>query len=169
MKRAIVLFPDFYNMDVIQEIRENHDPLVHCIAPHLTLVFPFESDLSTDELQQHCDARLKGMKSFHILLKGITGDFRDGYLFLNVKEGNDSVIELHDRLYSGVLERFLCRKITYCPHLTVGKLQNPRDFENALDRLSHCEETFEAVIDKVCVECIDDLSNSKIELSSGLI
>lgn len=169
MKRAIILFPDFYNMDMIQEIRGNYDPLVHRIAPHLTLVFPFESDLSTDALQRHCDSSLKGMRSFHILLKGITGDFRDGYIFLNVKEGNDSIIELHDRLYSGVLERFLCRKMTYCPHLTVGNLQNPRDFENALNRLSRCEETFEAVIDKVCVECIDDLEKSKAELSFGLI
>lgn len=33
MKRAIVLFPDFYKMNMIQEIRGNYDPLVHRISP----------------------------------------------------------------------------------------------------------------------------------------
>ena len=50
MKRAIVLFPKFQNIDAIQSIRERFDPLAKYIAPHITIVFPFESALSTAEL-----------------------------------------------------------------------------------------------------------------------
>ena len=34
MKRAIVLFPKFQNIDAIQSIRERFDPLAKYIAPH---------------------------------------------------------------------------------------------------------------------------------------
>lgn len=56
---------------------------------------------------------LKGIKKFSIQLKEFTGDFRNGYLFLNIKKENDHIIELHDKLYSGILDVFLYRKATY--------------------------------------------------------
>ena len=93
-------------MDAIQTIREKYDPLAHCIAPHITLVFPFDSNLPADELILHFSEALSGMKRFRLQLKRITGDFRDGYLFLDVKRGNDQIIELHDKLYDGILQRF---------------------------------------------------------------
>ena len=107
MKRAIVLFPKFDNIDAIQAVRERFDPLAKYIAPHITLVFPFDSALSTEELREHMARTLQGVKRFPVQLRGITGDFREGYLFLNVKRGNDSIIDLHDRLYQGALEPFL--------------------------------------------------------------
>lgn len=164
MKRAIVLFPKFRNMDVIQGIREKYDPLANYIAPHITLVFPFESERSTEELREHLVPSLKGLQRFKILLSDVTGDFREGYLFLNVKRGNDDIIDLHDRLYSGVLEPFLLRKATFCPHMTVGRLELPSRFDTALEELGSMKEHFEAVIDAVCVESIDSFERSSTEL-----
>ena len=47
-KRAIILFPKFCsNTDLIQDIRDRYDPLASKIAPHITLVFPFESEISS--------------------------------------------------------------------------------------------------------------------------
>ena len=135
MKRAIVLFPKFDNIDAIQAVRERFDPLAKFIAPHITIVFPFESELSAKELREHLDCALEGVKKFNVRLTGITGDFRDGYLFLNVKQGNDPIIDLHDRLYRGVLEPFLFRKVTYCPHMTVGRVEEKTEFDQALDTL----------------------------------
>lgn len=168
MKRAIVLFPKFRNMEAIQAIRERFDPLVEYIAPHITLVFPFESALSTDELKAHLSHTLAGMRPFTVRLNGVTGDFRDGYLFLNVKQGNDSIIDLHDRLYSGALEPFLLRKVTYCPHITVGRVLEPSAFDRALEELAGFQESFEAEIDKVYVENIDSSDRSTIELIFAL-
>lgn len=164
MKRAIVLFPKFNNIDAIQAIRERFDPLASSIAPHITLVFPFESELSTDELREHLVRALKGVKTFEILLNGITGDFRDGYLFLNVKRGNDEIIDLHDKLYRGVLEQYLFRKVTYCPHVTVGRLEQPTEFDQALEELAGFSEQFKVEIDRISVENIDSHEQSMIEL-----
>ncbi|PKM39428.1 MAG: 2'-5' RNA ligase [Firmicutes bacterium HGW-Firmicutes-9] len=164
MKRAIVLFPKFSNIEAIQAVRERFDPLANYIAPHITLVFPFESTLSTVELKAHLRHTLAGMKQFAVSLSGVTGDFRDGYLFLNVKQGNDNIIDLHDRLYSGALEPFLFRKVTYCPHITVGRVEEPSAFDLALEELADFQERFVAEIDKVYVENIDSGDRSSIEL-----
>lgn len=168
MKRAAILFPKFHNINLIDNIREKYDPLANYIAPHISIVFPFESDLSTDALKEHFNKSLKGMKKFNIQLRGITGDYRDGYLFLNVKKGNDNIIELHDKLYSEILGSFLWRNVTYCPHLTVGMLPNHKEFDTALDELDCYDETFEAVIDRIYVENIDSNENSIIEFSFTL-
>lgn len=168
MKRAIILFPKFNNIHIIDEIREKYDSLSNCIEPHITIVFPFESDISTKELKSHFNEYLKGIKKFRVKLKDITGDFRDGYLFLNVKSGNDQIIELHDKLYSGILKEFLYRKITYSPHLTVGRIADQIDFDNAVDELSYYRESFETIIDKIFVENIDENQNSIIEFSFDL-
>lgn len=168
MKRAIILFPDFDNIPILQRIRAKYDPLANYIGPHITLVFPFESDLSTDDLKVHLRATLKGIKKFPVRLNDFSGDFRDGYLFLNVKEGNDRIILLHDQLYRGILQDFLFRKVTFCPHLTVGRLYQPDEFDKALDELSTCSESFHAIIDKIYIESIDALEHSAIEFSFDL-
>ena len=164
MKRAIVLFPKFENIDAIQAVRERFDPLASFIAPHITLVFPFESELSTQEIGDHVRRAIEGVKRFPVQLSSVTGDFRDGYLFLNVKRGNDSIIDLHDRLYSGALEPFLFRKVTYCPHMTVGRIEAQAEFDQALETLGDFTTRFEAQIDRVYVENIDSHERSTIEL-----
>lgn len=168
MKRAIILFPKFNNIHIINTIREKYDPLSNYIEPHITIIFPFESDISTKELKNHFNESLKGIKKFNVKLKDITGDFRDGYLFLNVKRGNDQIIELHDKLYTGILKEFLYRKITYSPHLTVGRVGDQIEFDNAVNELSYYDESFETIIDKIFVENIDENENSIIEFSVDL-
>lgn len=168
MKRSIILFPSFDNINIIKSIREKYDPLANCIAPHITIVFPFDSDISTEDLKLHFNKVLKGIKKFNVKLKDFTGDFRDGYLFLNVKKGNDNIIELHDKLYSEILESFLFRKVTYCPHLTVGRLHQQIEFDKAMDELGCYGESFETVIDKIYIENIDITEHSTIEFSFNL-
>ena len=164
MKRAIVIFPKFDNIDAIQAVRERFDPLASFIAPHITLVFPFESELSTQEIGDHVRRAIEGVKRFPVQLSSVTGDFRDGYLFLNVKRGNDAIIDLHDKLYRGVLEQYLFRKVTYCPHVTVGRLEQPTEFDQALEELAGFSEQFKVEIDRISVESIDSHEQSMIEL-----
>ncbi len=168
MKRSVILLPGFDNIGTVAGIREKYDPLVHCIAPHITLVFPFESELPLETLKAHIQTALSGVKRFGVLLQGITGDFRDGYLFLNVKRGNDQIIALHDTLYGGILEQFLSRKITYCPHLTVGRLLDPLAFDRAVSALCRFGESFETVIGKVYVEKTGADGKSVVECSFEL-
>ena len=51
--RAIHIFPEFSNMESIDNLRAKYDPLFSLIQPHVTLVFPFESTITTAVLAQH--------------------------------------------------------------------------------------------------------------------
>ena len=66
-------------------------------------------------------------------------------------------------LYRDALEPFLFRKVTYCPHITVGRIEEQSAFDSALDALGSFHESFEAVIDRVYVENIDPFEQSLIE------
>ena len=164
MKRAIVLYPKFAGSEKIQSMRQVFDPLANYIEPHITLVFPFESALSTQEISDHVRSAIHGVKRFTVRLSGFVGDLPDGYLFLRVKQGNDHIVELHDRLYSGALRSFLYRKILYCPHITVGKVEDLAPFEDALAKLDDITTIFECEIRQVFVENIDSCAQSSTEL-----
>ncbi|WP_369010063.1 hypothetical protein [Alkalihalobacillus sp. TS-13] len=45
-------------------MRSKYDPLFDKISPHITLVFPFESTLSTDECISHLKGSLFGCIPF---------------------------------------------------------------------------------------------------------
>lgn len=160
--RSICIFPEFHNVEEIEVLREKYDPLHSFIPPHITLVHPFMSNLTLHELIEHINSCLVGIKPFEIRLQNVTGA-PDHYLFLNVKKGNDSIIELRDRLYSGILEKYLVRDLSYMPHLTVGKLNTEREFNKALDVTLSFKTEFAATAYKIAVEQIAEDGTSIIE------
>lgn len=162
INRAIVIFPNFDNVELIEGIRKKYDPLCDYIAPHLTLIFPFQSDLTTRELINHLENQLKGLSPFELVLKGVTGA-SDGYVFLDVKIGNDKVIELHDKLYKGILEPYHNRYIPYIPHITIAKLNDSKEQGLVVDELLDFDVEFCTIIDKLTIEIIDDAEHSILE------
>lgn len=167
MQRAIHIFPEFENKLLIEEVRKKFDPLYGLVPPHITLVFPFESEIPTSRIEQHVRDKLVGVCPFSIQLKGITATL-DNHLFLNVKKGNDSIIELHDRLYSGLLSGFMNRRYTYTPHLTVGRFNDESELQTALDDTKSFEACFDIVVTKVASEIIESNGNSTIEFIVSL-
>ncbi|KQU13696.1 2'-5' RNA ligase [Bacillus sp. Leaf13] len=167
MQRAILIFPTFENMNLIEEVRKKYDPLFGLVPPHITLVFPFESEISSSRLKQHIKNVLSGVNPFTVKLKGITGSLNN-YLFLNVKKGNDNIIELHDRLYSGPLFEFMSRQHTYSPHLTVGRLKNDIELLNALNDTISFVENFETIINEITSVIIESNGDSTIEFKVTL-
>lgn len=167
MQRAIHIFPEFENKNLIEEVRKKFDPLFGLVPPHITLVFPFESKISSSRLEQHVKDALVGVCPFPVQLKGITATL-DNYLFLNVKKGNDHIIELHDRLYSGLLFEFMSRRHTYFPHLTVGRLKNDIELQTALDDTESFQASFDTVVTKVTSEIIESNGDSTIEFIVSL-
>jgi 2'-5' RNA ligase len=153
LDRAIVVFPTFDNGAIIDALRHRYDPLAAVIAPHITLVFPFRSDIAPAALRQHIAEAVAGMRPFPVRLHAITGHAGE-YLFLNVKRGNDELIALHDRLYTGMLTPFLAPEFTFAPHLTVGRLADQHAFRSAL-REAHAERAvFAATVRAVAVHAI---------------
>ncbi|RIW33331.1 2'-5' RNA ligase family protein [Bacillus salacetis] len=167
MKRSITVFPEFENNHLIQELRRKYDPLHNLIPSHITLVFPFTSNIAGDCLKEHMAEKLLGVEPFEIKLKEITGDNGE-YLFLNVKTGNDQLIRIHDLLYSGILKGFLFRRVSYNPHLTVGRLPGTQDFDRALRDTENFNEEFRTVIKKIIIETIEEDGRSNPEFCYNL-
>lgn len=146
MPRAIVIFPKLDGMGVVEHFREQYDPLAHFIPAHITLVFPFKDNISDEALLSHLQQTVHSLATFEVKLRGVTGS--DGeYLFLNVKRGNDELIDLHDRLYTGPLAKHLSAEHTYIPHLTLGRIFETNQWKAALKQLSGFSETFSFRVD----------------------
>lgn len=167
ISRAIVLYPKFNNLEYIDEIREKYDPLYKFIAPHLTLVFPFKSELTTAELVEHLTRNLKETVPFELVAKGITGA-SGGYVFLDVKVGNDNVIDLHDKLYSGILKSHHNRFIPYQPHITIANIKDDSSHRNVVEELADFNIEFRARIDRVAIEIIDGTDKAMLEYEHRL-
>lgn len=149
IRRAIVAIPAL-PAEPISKLRRRYDPLTALIPPHLTLVFPFESALSPLELQHHVTAAVAGIAPLPLRLAGITGNECE-YLFLNVKRGNDALIELHDRLYTGPLSEYRSIEHTFVPHLTIGRLPNLAAFRQALALAATLDVVVETVVAAITI------------------
>ena len=95
-----MIFPEFDNMDVIDNIRQKYDPLAKLVRPHITIVFPFKLQLENEELSKTLDVRLKKIEPFTIELQGVSKreDRFGNYLFLDVVKGEDTIRKIHDLL-----------------------------------------------------------------------
>jgi 2'-5' RNA ligase len=166
-RRVVVIFPPARDLEPIAPLRRRFDPLAALVPPHITLVFPFESELSTPQVRAHVEQAIGGIGSFPLRLGGITGS-EARYLLLNVKRGNDAIIELHDRLYTGPLGDHLSLKHTYVPHLTVGRLPTAQAFEAALAAATAMDVGIETVASAVSVYRVEADSTRPLELEVPL-
>lgn len=171
-KRCIMIFPEFADGDAINAIRKKYDPLANHVRPHITLVFPFDSDLQPKELKEHLTGALLNVTPFDIVLRGITPVKGHGnYLFLNIESGREEILEIHKRLYTGLLEKFLPAWLQsggYYPHLTVGNIENEEKYKAAIEETSQMKEAFETTVDTISVEIIDENQDSIIEVEISL-
>jgi 2'-5' RNA ligase len=155
-KRVVVAFPRVPSAALwgpILSVRDRFDPLAARIAPHLTLVFPFEDALSDAALEQHLRSVASDLPAFPVVLAEITAHEHE-YLFLNVKRGNDALIHLHDVLYTGVLARHRVRTHTFVPHITVGRLP-AEALPAALDATAEVTGAVQADVDALSVYQIE--------------
>lgn len=166
--RAIHLFPEFEGIELIEDIRARFDPLYSKIEPHITLVFPFSSDINTVELEACIREVISGERVFEIELQNICAVESYGYyLYLNINKGREFILNLHNRLYSGQLQRIKpdwLETNPYNPHMTVGKLNSRELMTEAEGFCSTLTRSFKSVISRVIVEEIDEDENSIVEL-----
>lgn len=172
LKRCIMIFPKFDNGQIIDKIRERYDPLANHVRPHITLVFPFDSDIGTIELKEHISSVLSEITAFEIILNGITPTNNFGkYLFLNIQKGNDEIIELHKRLYTDILQNYYPEWLkgkVFLPHMIVGNFSNEEEFEAAINETRDIVDSFKATVNEISVEIIDENEDSIIELNIPL-
>ncbi|MCL2566137.1 MAG: 2'-5' RNA ligase family protein [Defluviitaleaceae bacterium] len=166
-KRTVMIFPKFENMKLIDELRQKYDPLVDKVQPHITLVFPFESNLVDSEIYKILDNRLNKIKPFEICVYGLS--VTDCWLFLNITKGTDILYKIHDILYENEFVKYKPLWLnTYTPHMTVGKFNSIEETKRAYEYEKSFEHTFSSMIDKVSVEIIGEEDESIIEVEYSL-
>ncbi|MGG7057833.1 2'-5' RNA ligase family protein [Clostridium nigeriense] len=168
-RRTIMIFPEFENINIINDIRRKYDPLVDLVSPHITLVFPFESDLSNEELNLYIKECLSDIHPFKIELEGFSKqkDRYGNYLFLNVVQGMNIIKEIHDTLYKDKLREFDLG-YDYIPHMTVGKLSSIELLNKAFDDVNRCNDKFSTIVRKISVEMISEHEESIIVIEYEL-
>ena len=168
-KRCILIFPQFENVSVIDEIRKKYDPNYENVLPHITLVFPFESDLTKQQLLSHVENALHKTNCFCLKLGNLVKKNSKGYyLMLRVTDGSIKVKELHQKLYEGILAPYKPEwQDGFMPHMTVGQFENQSDLDAAYDNLD-INEQFSARICRVGVEIIGSNNESIIEFELPL-
>lgn len=167
--RTIMIFPEFDNIDIINGIREKYDPLAKLVRPHITIVFPFELDISNEELAMILENRLDNVKQFEIEMKGFSKceDRFGNYLFLNMIKGEEIIMHLHDLLYSNEFRAFDLG-VHYMPYMTVGNLSNAIELNNAYEAVKEINTVFKSKIRKISVEMIGEKEESIIVIEKIL-
>ncbi len=163
-ERTIMIFPNFHNIEKINEIRKKYDPLSNLVRPHITLVFPFKSELTTENISEQIETAVKGISPFALELCGFSTEQSKfgNYLFLNITKGAEYLNELNRRLYNYHLP------FPYNPHMTVGKVQTIEQLEAAYSEVSNSDEVFTTIVDTISVEIIGEHGESIIEIEKTL-
>jgi 2'-5' RNA ligase len=154
-------------MASIEPIQLRFDPLAGKLPPHITLVFPFESDVTAQELRKHVGLAAEGVAPFALTLGGITDSERE-YIFLSVSRGLDSILKLHERLCSGPLESHRSTAHTYVPHVTLGRLGSDAAFEAALASVAQVDARIETEAQSLTVYRLEKDGERPIEFQVRL-
>ena len=170
MLRTIMIFPQLSNIDVIDEIRDRYDPLAHLVRPHVTLVFPFESEMTNDEVKEKLTHCIEHVTAFELELYGFSK--ADGnYLFLDISKGQDIIEDIHYDLYSNYFSEFahsLPYTPPFIPHMTVGKCNSAKELDDAYEYVKKIDCRFSTVVKKISVEMIGEHEESIIAFECPL-
>ena len=164
-----MIFPEFDNMDVIDRIRAKYDPLAELVRPHVTLVFPFESDISNEKLEEILESRLQEINCFELILGNISKqkDLFGNYLFLNVLKGAEELVRINRFLYDNEFKEYDLG-LPYVPHMTIGKLSLVKEMDEAYEEIKDIQDKFSTVVKKISVEMIGENEESIIVIEKKL-
>lgn len=167
--RTIMIFPEFEDMDIIDGVRKKYDPLTDLVRPHITIVFPFENQMSNNDIANILAVRLKNIRPFELVLSGISKqeDRFGNYLFLDVKQGTIEICSIHNILYDNEFSEHDLG-LPYKPHMTVGKLPTVDALNEAYEEVKGINRTFKTVVKKISVEMIGENEESIIIIEQEL-
>lgn len=167
IKRCVHIFPRFEDGGILKDVRKKYDNLYGLIEPHITIVFPFESNLKDDEILLDLRKHLKTIKPFRLVVSGIEAVESHGfYLFSNVKEGSEVIKELHYSVHKGLLKAYQSpwtKDGSYKPHITIGRFFAKDEMHRAFNEFKDVEFNLETMVDRVYVEIIGENDESIIE------
>ena len=166
--RVIYLTVDIPQADVIQAIRERFDPLAGSVPPHITLVFPFDSEISSEALIALIDQAVAEFEFEYVEISFARAIIVKQFCFLPIDAGRDQLTELHDFLYSGILEPYLAEEEDYVPHLTIGRSSDAEEAEEIKEAAEEINLKPTGAIRSIILEQIHSDNSSHTEYERWL-
>ena len=154
-KRDVLIIVTFTNIDKIKDIQEKYYDIADKVEPHIAVTFPFDSEISDEELYNKLVEVLSKYKPFKIVCHGIsTPKGESNYRFLNILDNKDIIKNISDDIYNSIIPDQLeyRDKNHYDPHISLAN--KPLDKEIELD------DTFEMIVDSFYVERIGNNDES---------
>lgn len=154
--RDVLIIPELDDVTLIQDIRKEYDELAEIVPPHITLAFPFDSDMTNEELDSKLKKIFSEYKEFAITLSGISYhyDERVGvyYIYLDVTQGYDTIYEISKKIYRELFDAEVPEK--YIPHITLGCVEKINNL--TLDHV------FNTTVKNIIVEDIGENEESNV-------
>lgn len=169
MLRSVLIFPQLNDRFTINRIRQRYDDLYEDIAPHISLVFPFDNELTDETIIQVVSDVIKKQQQFKLRLTVVSGDPKNGYVWLVVDQGSKILTELHDALYAEpILNPYYREDLPYQPHVTVAQGLSQLQAEQLLIELQNETYDLTATITEVAIEHILENGDSVVLATIGL-
>lgn len=130
-----VIFVNEEVEEAIREIYNRYNPIASYVRPHLTLLFPLETDLKPRDIHLHFEAVVSGADSFDIGFDGVKLGTTELLIYLEVSQGAEQLRLLNNELYGGPFKRFLRKDLPFYPHLTLGRFEREADIKRAYHQL----------------------------------
>ncbi len=129
---AVAWFPAFRGIERIEAFRARHDPMGTRIPAHVSLVFPFETNLTLLQLETHVRRVAAKWPPVPVTFRAIRLHANE-FVFLMASRGTDSIAALHDKLYTRSLRPHLRPEFAYEPHITIARQLDPARLDAAFD------------------------------------
>lgn len=143
MAKVVVAYPklNHHDFDWIQSIRKDQDVLYYdVVKPHFTIVFPVFTETPEADFIRHIKEKVAGIKPFDFVLSKsvLNKDAFNEYwhAFLVPDKGNKEIINLHDKMYEGLLKPELRPDIPFIAHIGIANDTDKTKMEKLVDELN---------------------------------
>lgn len=138
---ALVYYPQIEH-EGFHAFRDRYEPYSELLPEHVPFVFPVPENIGRDKLEAHIEQVVNTCKPFDAHFCTLEKTW-DHWLYLGAKEGHDAIVELHDKLYKGILSPYLREDLPYYPHIALGLFSTEAyDFNNPTAELTLDEEKY---------------------------
>ena len=148
-KRDVLIIVKFPNIEKIKRIQKKYYDIADKVEPHIAVTFPFDSDVSDEELYNRLCEIVSKYKPFKIVCRGVyTPEGEPDYRFLRIIENKDIIKSISDDIYNSIIPEMLeyRNKYNYDPHITLSN--------KSVDIKIELNDTFEMIVDSLYVERI---------------
>jgi 2'-5' RNA ligase len=128
---------------------DKHNPISSHVRPHLTLLFPSETELRPGEIYAHLERIASETVRFNVGFNGVKLRPEDLLAYLDISEGANRLRLLNRKLYGGEFEELLDVGRPFYPHLTLGRFETEVDMNRAYHELKDFDLTLDFTAERL--------------------